>query len=86
MIPFAIQLIPSGVFFIGTIFIPESPRFLVYKGQIEKAKVNLSQLRSIPTDHPYSVYEMENIIKDVEDKKLKLANDGFCTYFETLSF
>lgn len=77
LIPFAIQLIPSGVFFIGTIFIPESPRFLVYKGQIEKAKVNLSQLRSIPTDHPYSVYEMENIIKDVEDKKLKLANDGF---------
>ena len=67
-------------FFIGTIFIPESPRFWFTKVKL-KSKVNLSQLRSIPTDHPYSVYEMENIIKDVEDKKLKLANDGFLHLF-----
>lgn len=77
LIPFAIQLIPSGFFFIGTCLIPESPRFLAHKGKIEEARLSLSMLRTLPLDHPYSIYEMNNIIRDVEERKLKLPGGGF---------
>lgn len=77
LIPFAIQLIPSGLFFIGCFLIPESPRFLVQKGKIEEARTSLSTLRALPLDHPYSIFEMDTIVKDIEDRKLKLPGDGF---------
>ncbi len=35
---FWVELIPSALFIIGVIFIPESPRYLVAQGQLEKAK------------------------------------------------
>ena len=72
MIPFAIQLVPSGMFWIGTFFIPESPRFLVSRGKIELARKNLAFIRNLSEDHPYSQHEMQNIIRDVEEKKSKL--------------
>ena len=35
---FWVELIPATLFLIGVLFIPESPRFLVAQGEIEKAK------------------------------------------------
>ncbi|RCK66266.1 Quinate permease [Candida viswanathii] len=72
MIPFAIQLIPSGFFFYWL-----SPRFLIQKGKIEEARSSLSMLRKLSVDHPYSVQEMDILVRDVEDKKLKLPSGGF---------
>ncbi|KAK6453823.1 high-affinity hexose transporter [Scheffersomyces xylosifermentans] len=77
LIPFAIQLVPSGMFWAGTMLIPESPRFLVNRGNVEKARKNLSFLRKLPQDHPYSIHEMDNIVKDIEDKRAKLGGSGF---------
>ncbi|RCK63597.1 Quinate permease [Candida viswanathii] len=77
MIPFGIQLIPSGFFFIGSFFIPESPRFLIQKDKIEEARSSLSMFRKLSPDHPYSVQEMDILVRDVEDKKLKLPSGGF---------
>lgn len=77
IIPFAIQLVPSGLFFLGTFFIPESPRFLINIDKIDKARSNLSYLRNLPEDHSYSIHEMENIQRDIEDKKRKLGPGFF---------
>ncbi|KAK6460193.1 high-affinity hexose transporter [Scheffersomyces coipomensis] len=86
LIPFAIQLIPSGFFFFGTFFIPESPRYLVFKNKYEKAKKNLSFLRNLPEDHPYLNHELNNTIKDIEIHKLKLGSDSFFEPFKKVFF
>lgn len=67
LIPFAIQLVPSGVFLILAFFIPESPRFLIVKGKMDKARKNLAFLRNLDEDHPYLIHEMENMCKSIED-------------------
>ncbi|CUM56120.1 uncharacterized protein AC631_01475 [Debaryomyces fabryi] len=76
IIPFAIQLIPSALFWIGACIIPESPRFLVSKGKIAQARKNLAYLRNIPEDHEYSHHEIDIFTKDIEDRRAKIG-DGF---------
>lgn len=67
LIPFALQLVPSGIFWALCFLLPESPRLLVAKGKIDKARKNLAYLRNLPEDHPYSLHEFENICKSIED-------------------
>lgn len=67
LIPFAIQLVPSGIFWGLCFLLPESPRLLVIQGKIDKARKNLAYLRNLPEDHPYSIHEMENICKSIEE-------------------
>lgn len=67
IIPFAVQLIPSGLFWGLCTLIPESPRFLVSKGNIDQARKNLAYLRGVEEDHPYSVYELKTIEKSITE-------------------
>lgn len=67
LIPFAIQLIPSAIFWALCFKIPESPRFLLAKGKFDKARKNLAYLRNLPEDHPYSVHEIELMSKSIEE-------------------
>ena len=76
LIPFAIQLIPSGLF-LSDAFNTRIAEVLGPKGKIEEARTSLSTLRALPLDHPYSIFEMDTIVKDIEDRKLKLPGDGF---------
>lgn len=66
-IPLGMQLIPGGLITIAAIFLlPESPRFLIEKGQSEKARKTLAFLRNLPSDHEYvdfEVHEVESAIQ-----------------------
>ncbi|KAK6202994.1 high-affinity hexose transporter [Scheffersomyces amazonensis] len=86
LIPFAIQLVPSGLFFFGTFFIPESPRYLVFRNKLDKAKTNLSFLRNLPEDDPYLNHEFGNIVRDIEVHKAKLGSDSFFAPFRKVFF
>lgn len=76
IIPFAIQLVPSGIFFIGTFLLPESPRFLIAKGRLESARKNLCFLRNLPPSHPYTNYEMGVMEADIESR-IRATGGGF---------
>lgn len=80
LIPFAVQLIPSGLFWAGAFILPESPRFLISRGKLDKARKNLAQLRNLPEDHPYSVHEFNNFIKDIEGRYARIGHGFFAPF------
>ncbi|KAH8922987.1 general substrate transporter [Atractiella rhizophila] len=73
MVPVSIQLIPGGLLFIGTFFIPESPRQLAKRGNYPKALTSLSWLRNLPQDHSYVNEELFQIRQQIEHETMGLA-------------
>ena len=55
--------IPSIIMFIGFLFLPESPRWLVFHGKLEKAVKVLYKLRDVSKVKQ----EIKEIVKDHED-------------------
>lgn len=60
----------AGIIFVFSLFQRESPRFLVKKGQDEKAFDNLCRLRNLPPDHPYVRDEFAGI-KNAHQEELE---------------
>lgn len=85
IIPFAIQLIPSAIFWALCFTVPESPRFLLAKGKIDKARANLAYLRNLPQDHPYSVHEIELMNTSIEENFAETGK-GFLGPLKALFF
>jgi hypothetical protein len=50
---------------LGTIIIPESPKFLAEKGLLSSAEDALSQLRALPREHP-DILEVEELREDAQ--------------------
>jgi MFS family permease len=57
-LPTALQLVPAVIWGIGTIFILESPRWLLSVNRPTEAIQNLTRLRGLPYDHPYVSKEL----------------------------
>ncbi|KAF2014119.1 general substrate transporter [Aaosphaeria arxii CBS 175.79] len=51
LVPICLQLVPATCLFVGMIWMPFSPRWLVHHGREEDARAVLSNLRSLPPDH-----------------------------------
>lgn len=65
-VPIAIQIAFAGALALGMLFLPESPRYLIKRGQNEKALHALSRLRQRDETDPAVVEEFEDMIKNVE--------------------
>lgn len=61
LIPFAIQLIPSGLLFFGAIWIRESPRWLFLKDRREQAMRHLCWIRQLDENDIYIKEEVAAI-------------------------
>lgn len=72
-IPFAIQLIPSGLFLVGSLVMKESPRWLFSVGKYDQAVSNLTWFRNLPEDDEYIVYEVNQVKESID---LQKANVG----------
>ncbi|KAK0107892.1 hypothetical protein ONS96_003679 [Cadophora gregata f. sp. sojae] len=61
-IPLAMQIIPSVLLILASLFIlPESPRFLVKKSRAEEARKVLAYVRHLSVEHEYVGLEMQEI-------------------------
>lgn len=49
--PTCLQLGPAAILFVGMIFMPFSPRWLIHHGREDEARKVLSHLRDLPPDH-----------------------------------
>lgn len=85
LIPFAIQLVPSGIFWGLTVLLPESPRFLIARGNMDKAQKNLAYLRNLEPDHPYSQYELNAMCQSIEEN-FDVTGRGFFAPLRAMFF
>ncbi|KAJ5175054.1 general substrate transporter [Penicillium canariense] len=69
IIPFAIQLIPSGLLFIGSVWIRESPRWLFLHDRRKQAMENLCWIRQLTPTDLYITEEIAAIDQAHEDQK-----------------
>ncbi|CAI5756075.1 unnamed protein product [Candida verbasci] len=82
LIPFAVQLIPSGLFFLGSIFMKESPRWLMQVGRDDDAIKNLTWFRQLPEDHEYIIYEVNQVKESIEEQKNRIGLGILDPFFE----
>jgi hypothetical protein len=76
-IPLAMQTIPSALLFLSAIFIlPESPRFLIKKGNKIKARKVLSYVRHLSIEHEYINDEIEEIEFGIQIQQLPTARSS----------
>ena len=73
-IPLAIQFAWAAILAGGMMILPETPRFLIKKGNMEAAARSMSRLRSLPVDHPALVAEL-NEIKAIHDYEMALGSE-----------
>lgn len=69
IIPFAIQLIPSGLLFAGSLWIRESPRWLYFHNRPKQAMENLCWIRQLDASEMYIIEEVAGIENAVESQK-----------------
>jgi hypothetical protein len=62
-IPVAIQLVPGILLLIGTVFIPETPRFLAEKERFVEAETSLAWLRGVRGEE----WRVGGEMRDIED-------------------
>ena len=63
----AMSALPSLIFFVGVLFLPESPMWLVKKGHLPQAKQALLRLRGSSYDYSYEIEELEALVKSKDD-------------------
>ena len=63
--------LPATIFFLCTLKLPESPRWLVHQKQIDKARDALAKVRPQDTDLDGELDEMQDIVKREEEAPVK---------------
>lgn len=81
LIPFAIQLIPSGFLLVGACLIRESPRWLFGRGRRQEAIKNLCYVRQLSETDVYIIEEIAAIDQALEEQKHDIGT-GFWKPFQ----
>jgi MFS family permease len=76
-IPIAIQFAWGLILAIGLLFLPDSPRYFVKRGYLERAANSLSRLRGEPVDSEYIQNELAEIVANEEYERSLIPSTGF---------
>ena len=76
-IPIAIQFAWALILAGGLLTLPDSPRYYVKRGQLEKASASLSRLRGQPAESEYIQAELAEIVANDEYERSVIPTTGF---------
>ena len=76
-IPIGLQFIWGVILGTGLLFLPDSPRFFVKRGRVEKARSALSRLRGQPPESEYVEAELAEIIANEEYERALIPAGGW---------
>ncbi|KAK7462368.1 hypothetical protein VKT23_007969 [Stygiomarasmius scandens] len=74
-IPMAVQLIPGGMLLLGSLYLKESPRYLLKMERPEQASLILSYLRNLPPDHRYIEHELSATVLQINREREVTAQE-----------
>jgi len=80
-IPIAVQFIWSLILTCGLIYLPESPRWHLRRGEEEKARRSLQRLTGVGADHPEVAQEIEDIKNSLRVEQ-ELGNSSWADCFK----
>ena len=84
LIPFAVQIIPAGLLFIGSLWMRESPRWLFLHDKRKQAMKNLCWIRQLEASDIYITEEVAAIDQAHEHQKSTVGL-GFWQPFKSLA-
>ncbi|KAI1800339.1 general substrate transporter [Daldinia bambusicola] len=73
LVPICLQLFPAAILFVGMIFMPFSPRWLVHHGREDEARKILANLRGLAADHELVELEFLEIKAQSQFEKRTVA-------------
>ncbi|KAI8964677.1 general substrate transporter [Daldinia sp. FL1419] len=73
LVPICLQLFPAVILFVGMIFMPFSPRWLVHHGREDEARKILANLRGLTSDHELVELEFLEIKAQSQFEKRTVA-------------
>ncbi|KAI1137325.1 general substrate transporter [Hypoxylon sp. FL0543] len=73
LVPICLQLFPAAILFVGMIFMPFSPRWLVHHDREAEARKILASLRGLPADHELVELEFLEIKAQSQFEKRTVA-------------
>ncbi|KAJ4415610.1 hypothetical protein N0V82_007244 [Gnomoniopsis sp. IMI 355080] len=73
-IPIGIQFIWGAILGTGLMFLPDSPRYFVKRGKLDRATDSLSRLRGQPADSEYIQVELAEIVANEEYERQLIPN------------
>lgn len=81
-IPIAVQFAWAIILIVGMFLLPETPRFLIKEGKMDRAARSLGILRRLPADHP-SIQDELAEIKANHDYEMTLGKASYIDCFRT---
>ncbi|KAJ7649287.1 general substrate transporter [Mycena rosella] len=76
-IPIGVQFLWALILGGGLLFLPESPRYWVRKGEIEKATLALAHVRDQPRESDFVQDELAEIIANLEFERAHIPQTGY---------
>ncbi|GAA5868646.1 hypothetical protein JCM3774_003611 [Rhodotorula dairenensis] len=73
------QVVPLGVWLVGTFFVPESPRYYLLRGDYEHASRDLVRLRRLPADHGLVRGELDSAAAQIAAERSVKQGSGYFT-------
>lgn len=80
-IPVAVQFAWSLILFAGMLILPETPRYLIKRGHMDKAAAALGRIRRLPADHPAVLSELAEV-KANHDYEMSVGKASYLDCFK----
>ena len=76
---FGLAAIPSVIQFVGFLFMPETPRWLITKGHLDKARMVLHRIHGTSVDVEQEITDISNSVQQgAENRKLICVHKVLC--------